>query len=72
MPRVRRERRCERSPFDRGYHPEFLGEFAEARRARSRLLALSLLIVVGGLLTSCRLNLFLLPALFARFGRSAA
>ena len=30
------------------------------------------MVIVGGLLTSCLLNLFLLPALFARFGRSAA
>jgi len=33
--------------FERGYHPEFLGEFAEQRRARNRLLFLSLLAVAG-------------------------
>ncbi|MGH9463661.1 MAG: efflux RND transporter permease subunit [Vicinamibacteria bacterium] len=33
--------------FPRGYHPEFLGEFVEQRRARNRLLFLSLLSVIG-------------------------
>ena len=33
--------------FPRGYHPEFLGEFTEQRRARNRLLFLSLLSVAG-------------------------
>lgn len=33
--------------FQRGYHPEFLGEFTEQRRARNRLLFLSLLSVAG-------------------------
>jgi len=34
-------------PFERGYHPEFLGEFAEQRRARNRLLLLSALALAG-------------------------
>lgn len=33
--------------FDRGYHPEFLGEFAEARASRQRLLLLSIFSVIG-------------------------
>jgi Cu/Ag efflux pump CusA len=33
--------------FQQGYHPEFLGEFAEQRDARNRLLFLSLLSVAG-------------------------
>jgi Cu/Ag efflux pump CusA len=37
----------ERVSFDREYHPEFLGEYAEATAARQRLLGLSLLSLVG-------------------------
>jgi CzcA family heavy metal efflux pump len=33
--------------FERGYHPEFLGEYAEQRAARNRLLALALLSAIG-------------------------
>ena len=38
---ARSRRRCERVTFDRGYHPEFLGEYAARQESRSRLLALS-------------------------------
>jgi CzcA family heavy metal efflux pump len=34
-------------PFDRGYHPEFLGEYAARQESRNRLLALAGLAVLG-------------------------
>ncbi len=34
-------------PFDRGYHPEFLGEYAARRESRERLLVLSLASLLG-------------------------
>ena len=34
-------------PFDAGYHPEVIGEWAEQRTARGRMLALTLLSVIG-------------------------
>ena len=37
-------------PFARGYHPEFLGEYAEAQASRQRLLYLSIGSVIGILL----------------------
>ena len=33
--------------FDRGYHPEFLGEYAEAQASRQRLLLLSIFSIIG-------------------------
>ncbi len=36
--------------FDRGYHPEFLGEYAARQQSRNRLLALSALSLLGILL----------------------
>jgi Cu/Ag efflux pump CusA len=36
--------------FDRGYHPEFLGEYAARQAARNRLLGLSVLALLGILL----------------------
>jgi Cu/Ag efflux pump CusA len=41
------ERRVRAVPFPRGYHAEVLGEYAERARSRARLLALSLLAVLG-------------------------
>ncbi len=40
----------EKVSFDRGYHPEFLGEYAEAQASRKRLLYLSIGSIVGILL----------------------
>lgn len=37
-------------PFERGYHPEFLGEYAAQQASKNRLLAVSLLAIVGILL----------------------
>jgi Cu/Ag efflux pump CusA len=37
-------------PFDRGYHPEFLGEYAARQQSRNRLLALAELSLMGILL----------------------
>ncbi|MBN1421621.1 MAG: efflux RND transporter permease subunit [Planctomycetes bacterium] len=37
-------------PFDRGYHPEILGEYAASRESRNRLLSLAALAVAGILL----------------------
>jgi Cu/Ag efflux pump CusA len=37
-------------PFDRGYHPEFLGEYAARQQSRNRLLALAGLSLLGILL----------------------
>jgi CzcA family heavy metal efflux pump len=34
-------------PFDRGYHPEFLGEYAAQRASRQRILALSVFALIG-------------------------
>src|SRR5207248_955450 len=109
-------------PFEREYHPEFLGEYAARQESTRRIYALALLaligivlvlyvdfqawrptilmtalatgltllplaitgnkpgqeieyplavVILGGLVTSTVLNLFLLPPLYARFGRSA-
>jgi CzcA family heavy metal efflux pump len=41
------EERVRAMPFERGYHPEFLGEFAERQAARNRLFALAALALVG-------------------------
>ncbi len=40
----------EKVSFDRGYHPEFLGEYAEAQASRQRLLYLSIGSIIGILL----------------------
>jgi Cu/Ag efflux pump CusA len=37
-------------PFDRGYHPEFLGEYAEQQQSTTRLYSMAALAVVGILL----------------------
>jgi len=44
------ERKVKVVPFDRGYHPEFLGEYAARRESRNRLLAFAGLALVGILL----------------------
>ena len=44
------EERIGNVEFERGYHPEFLGEYAEQRAARDRLLFLSGLSILGILL----------------------
>ncbi len=44
------EDRVRQLPFDRGYHPEFLGEYAARQESRRRLFALAALSVVGILL----------------------
>ncbi|HVU90065.1 MAG TPA: efflux RND transporter permease subunit [Pirellulales bacterium] len=44
------EERVRALPFDRGYHPEFLGEYAAREQSRRRLFALSALSLVGILL----------------------
>lgn len=41
------EQRVRKLSFELGYHPEFLGEYAEAQASRQRLLALSLLSLAG-------------------------
>lgn len=41
------EQRVRALPFPRGYHPEFLGEYAAHQSARSRLLLLSALALLG-------------------------
>jgi len=41
------EARVRELPFERGYHPEFLGEYAERRATRDRLLSLSLAALAG-------------------------
>jgi CzcA family heavy metal efflux pump len=41
------EARVQALPFDRGYHPEFLGEYAAREQARRRLLALAALSLAG-------------------------
>ena len=39
--------RLESIPFDRGYHPELLGEYAAQQEAKNRILALSFLALIG-------------------------
>ena len=41
------EARVRSLPFERGYHPEFLGEYAAQRQSRNRLLGVGLLALVG-------------------------
>jgi CzcA family heavy metal efflux pump len=69
------ETRVRKLPFDRGYHPEFLGEYAARSEASRRLLALSALSLFGILLVlyidfgSLRLTLVLFASLlFALVG----
>ncbi|HVX61068.1 MAG TPA: efflux RND transporter permease subunit [Pirellulales bacterium] len=44
------EERVKQLKFDRGYHPEFLGEYAERQASRRRLFALAAMSLVGILL----------------------
>jgi len=44
------EERVRALPFDRGYHPEILGEYAASRESRNRLLSLAALAIAGILL----------------------
>jgi Cu/Ag efflux pump CusA len=44
------EERVRALPFDRGYHPEFLGEYAAREQSRRRLFTLSALSLLGILL----------------------
>jgi Cu/Ag efflux pump CusA len=44
------ERKVKEMPFERGYHPEFLGEYASLKESRRRLFALAGLSLVGILL----------------------
>lgn len=44
------ERRVRQVPFERGYHPEFLGEYAARQQARTRLYTLGALSLLGILL----------------------
>ncbi len=44
------ENKVQNVPFERGYHPEFLGEYAAQQASKNRLLAVSLLAIVGILL----------------------
>jgi Cu/Ag efflux pump CusA len=53
------ENRVKQIPFDRGYHPEFLGEYAAQKASRQRILALSIFALIG---------IFLI--LFSDFGSS--
>ncbi len=69
------EKRVRQTSFDRGYHPEFLGEYAAQRQARNRLLALAGLSLLGILVLlhaefqSARLTLLLFITLpFALVG----
>ncbi len=41
------EDRVRSIPFDRGYHPEVLGEFAAQKSSKNRILALSVLSLIG-------------------------
>ncbi|MFC2161443.1 efflux RND transporter permease subunit [Acidobacteriota bacterium] len=41
------ESRVKNIPFDRGYHPEIMGEYAAQRASRRQILALSLLALLG-------------------------
>ena len=41
------ERKVKAIPFERGYHPEILGEYAAQRASRRQILALSLLALLG-------------------------
>ncbi|MGH7492051.1 MAG: efflux RND transporter permease subunit [bacterium] len=69
------EKKVESVHFERGYHPEFLGEYAAQQASKNRILMLSLLAVIGILLilhadfASLRLALFVLLSLpFALVG----
>lgn len=69
------ERKVRRIPFARGYHPEFLGEYAAQRASRQRILALSVFSLIGIFLIlytdfgSSRLALLVLAGLpFALIG----
>ncbi|MCG3136482.1 MAG: Cobalt-zinc-cadmium resistance protein CzcA [Phycisphaerae bacterium] len=69
------ENRVKQLPFDRGYHPEFLGEYAARQAAQRYLLALSGFCLIGILLLlhvdfgSWRLALLVFMTLpFALFG----
>ncbi|MBN1273054.1 MAG: efflux RND transporter permease subunit [Candidatus Aminicenantes bacterium] len=53
------ENKVKQIPFDRGYHPEFLGEYAAQKESRQRILALSVFALIG---------IFLI--LFSDFGSS--
>jgi len=53
------ERKVRNVTFDRGYHPEFLGEYAMERASRQRIMGLSVLALIG---------IFLI--LFSDFGSS--
>ncbi len=73
------ERRVRALSFDRGYHPEFLGEYAARQESRNRLLALGGVSVLGILLIlhadfrSARLTLLVFVTLpFALIGGVAA
>jgi Cu/Ag efflux pump CusA len=41
------EARVRSAPFDRGYHPELLGEYAARQESRQRLMSLALLSLLG-------------------------
>jgi len=41
------EARLETVPFDRGYHPELLGEYAAQKESKNRILAMSILALLG-------------------------
>jgi len=41
------ESKVQKIPFARGYHPEFLGEYAAQRASRQRILALSVFVLIG-------------------------
>lgn len=41
------ERKVRTIPFDRGYHPEFLGEYAAQKASRQRILGLSIFALIG-------------------------
>jgi len=41
------ESKVRKIPFARGYHPEFLGEYAAQRASRQRILALSVFVLIG-------------------------
>jgi len=69
------ESRVRKIPFARGYHPEFLGEYAAQRASRQRILALSVFSLIGIFLIlytdfgSSRLALLVLAGLpFALIG----
>ena len=69
------EDRIKMVPFDRGYHPELLGEYAAQKASQNRILSLSLLSLIGIFLilysdfSSLRLALIVLAGLpFAMIG----